>query len=402
MNAKLTIEEMQKLATRRGGKCLSKKYINAITKLKWQCKEGHIWIASSNKIKNGRWCPKCAIIQRGNRLRGSIEEMYKLATRRDGKCLSKKYINSATKLAWQCADGHIWKAVPNSIVMGSWCPICAFSYVKENICREILKNIFKEPFPKARPEWLLNNSGNKMELDGFSEHLSIAFEYQGQQHFNVIKYFNHSKVDLLKRKADDLLKYKICKINNINLIIIPFHLKVENFYEYIIKQCYKLGINVPKHRKIDIRQIKFSYHLENIRCMRKLAEQLGGKCLSKTYINARTKLKWKCDEGHIFEARPTNVIEGHWCPQCATIQGHTKLRGNIDEVNELASERGGECLSKIYVNARTKIKWKCDEGHIWEATTDNIRRGHWCPVCGYKKSWITKRQKTRKSKLLIK
>ena len=45
MAYKSTIEEMQKLAEERGGKCLSKKYRNRYSKLTWQCKEGHQWDA---------------------------------------------------------------------------------------------------------------------------------------------------------------------------------------------------------------------------------------------------------------------------------------------------------------------------------------------------------------------
>jgi len=45
---KLTIKEMQEIAESRGGKCLSKEYVNNYTKLKWQCDEGHTWKATPN------------------------------------------------------------------------------------------------------------------------------------------------------------------------------------------------------------------------------------------------------------------------------------------------------------------------------------------------------------------
>jgi len=34
-------------------------YINVKTKLKWQCERRHIWMATPDNIKSGRWCPKC-------------------------------------------------------------------------------------------------------------------------------------------------------------------------------------------------------------------------------------------------------------------------------------------------------------------------------------------------------
>ena len=60
MSRRLTIEEMQALAAKKGGKCLSTQYINSKIKLKWQCAEGHIWEATPSSIKNGgTWCTEC-------------------------------------------------------------------------------------------------------------------------------------------------------------------------------------------------------------------------------------------------------------------------------------------------------------------------------------------------------
>ncbi len=55
-----TIEEMHQLAEARGGKCLSGKYINGSTKLRWICAEGHRWKAAPSNIIRGHWCPKCS------------------------------------------------------------------------------------------------------------------------------------------------------------------------------------------------------------------------------------------------------------------------------------------------------------------------------------------------------
>ena len=107
----MSIINLQKIAKDRGGKCLSTNYINSETKLKWQCSEGHIWESPSSSVKNkNRWCPQC-----GGTLPLTIEEMQKIAKDRGGKCLSKKYINGGTKLKWQCSEGHIWESAPTSI-----------------------------------------------------------------------------------------------------------------------------------------------------------------------------------------------------------------------------------------------------------------------------------------------
>jgi hypothetical protein len=56
-------------------------------------------------------------------------------------------------------------------------------------------------------------------------------------------------------------------------------------------------------------------------------------------------------------------------------------RLTIDDMHELAAERGGACLSSAYKNNATKLTWRCSAGHVWKAIPSNIRKGHWCPYC---------------------
>ena len=58
-------------------------------------------------------------------IRHSIEEMKKLASSRGGVCLSDNYVNIKTKLEWRCLNKHTWKATPDNILRGKWCPKCA-------------------------------------------------------------------------------------------------------------------------------------------------------------------------------------------------------------------------------------------------------------------------------------
>jgi len=38
--------------------------------------------------------------------------------------------------------------------------------------------------------------------------------------------------------------------------------------------------------------------------------------------------------------------------------------------------------SNNYINNSTRLLWECAEGHRWEATPKNIKRGPWCHICG--------------------
>ncbi len=384
---KLTIEEMQKIAESRGGKCLSQNYINAHTKLKWQCVKGHIWEARPCSIKRGSWCPKCA-----GTTRLTIQEMQKIAESRGGKCLSQNYINARTKLIWRCAEGHIWEAKPDHVKRGKWCPYCA-GKTGEKICRKFFEAIFNANFPKTKPKWLLSNRGYGMELDGYSRKLKLAFEFQGEQHNKNARMF-HKRRSLKQQIEDDATKRKLCKSKGVTLIEIPYVVEYKCLKQYIIERCAKENVNIPKMKSdIDYRLFNI-YSPTKIEEMQKLAGSRRGKCLSKNYINAGTKLKWQCAERHIWEATPRNIKRGKWCPICA---GKVKL--TIEEMQKIAESRGGKCLSQNYINAHTKLKWQCVKGHIWEARPQDIKYKRWCPYCAGKvKLTIEEMQKIAESR----
>jgi len=376
-----TIEDMHVLAESKDGRCLSKKYVNSDTKLKWRCKEHHEWYARPASISRGSWCPYC------DRKHVTIEDMQELAKIRGGQCLSKEYITSKTKLKWKCKDGHIWKAIPNKIQMGGWCRICS-QRVSERICRGFFETIFQKKFPTLKPSWLINSRSGRMELDGYSKDLGLAFEYHGKQHYSTVSLFTPDEKALAQRKEDDKLKRTLCEKHNVVLIEVPYTVSYEDMDDYIIKKCKKGKVNVPKiTKKIDYKLLDV-FSPQKIKEMKELAKIHGGYCLSKNYVNTNTKLKWQCKEGHEWNAIPTHIRIGHWCPYCV---GKNKT---IEDMQELAKSRGGECLSSTYVNSQTKLKWQCKEGHEWEAISASISFGRWCIRCAGKSKLTIEEMRT--------
>jgi len=117
---KLTLKKIQEIAKERSGKCLSKKYVNSFSKLTWKCSKAHVWEATPNAVQGGTWRPKCS-----QKERLTIELMQEIAKKKGGKCLSKKYISNKVKLKWECAEGHVWWAQPVSVKnLGQWCLQC--------------------------------------------------------------------------------------------------------------------------------------------------------------------------------------------------------------------------------------------------------------------------------------
>ncbi len=53
----------------------------------------------------------------------------------------------------------------------------------------------------------------------------------------------------------------------------------------------------------------------------------------------------------------------------------------LQDMQLLAKERGGICVSKKYVNGDTKLEWACAHGHRWKVAPKFIAGGTWCPTC---------------------
>ena len=62
-----SVAALHSIAAERGGKCLAERYSNSQTKLDWECKNGHQWLATFNSIKQGSWCPECRAASKGER-----------------------------------------------------------------------------------------------------------------------------------------------------------------------------------------------------------------------------------------------------------------------------------------------------------------------------------------------
>jgi len=56
---KYSIADMSIIAKKNSGKCLSEKYVNNKTKLKWECRLGHTWYAVPASVIRGSWCLDC-------------------------------------------------------------------------------------------------------------------------------------------------------------------------------------------------------------------------------------------------------------------------------------------------------------------------------------------------------
>ena len=57
---------------------------------------------------------------------------------------------------------------------------------------------------------------------------------------------------------------------------------------------------------------------------------------------------------------------------------------------DIAEKHGGRCLSKEYIDVKTKYEWVCKKGHEFDRTLDSIQsKGSFCTKCPKSKKYST-------------
>ncbi len=323
---------LKDFAERRNGKLLSTRYRTISYSYKWQCEKGHTWNQLFSNLKK-TWCVQCS---REKEKYIFLQRLKKLVEKKGGQVISGSYKNNVTHLTFQCHDGHRWKAVPQNILSGYWCPHCAGSI---RLTIERVKKIAKERGGECLSETYINNTTHLLFkcVKGHTWKASPANIIRGTWCPECAH--PGSSADENKRAMEKVKKHFFEQHKNFN----------------------------PKTLGKD----------GGISFMNALAKARGGKCLSAKYIRSRVKLKWKCGRNHIWETAPEVIMAGNWCPQC-----HGSLPGTIEKMQQLAKAKGGKCLSIKYAGSAIKLKWQCDKGHQWEATPAHISKGSWCHFCG--------------------
>lgn len=303
-----------------------------------------------------------------------------IAEARGGLCLSKSYEGSKSKLRWRCANRHEWEAVASSVKTGTWCRQCA---------AEATAN--KRRTPLAEIQELAKSKGGEC----------LAHEYLGNKD-DKLKWRcskGHEWQATLGKIRNDGSWCPICARLNRSLTLEDMQKLArakggeclsESYQGQDIKLRWRCGIGheweaIPSHIRNQgcwcpkcARRARLT-----IDEMQTLAQSMGGECLSEVIVNALTKLNWRCAEGHEWEAKPNDILSGHWCRKCGAESRAARQRMPMDEIKSLAHSRGGECLSEKYDDSEVNLRWRCARGHEWEANLRNVKHNKsWCPICG--------------------
>ncbi|CAE7357532.1 unnamed protein product [Symbiodinium sp. CCMP2592] len=289
-----------------------------------------------------------------------------------GKCLAIGYKSRMTKVPWQCQHGHTWDARPKNVLnKQSWCPECARN--KQRIPLQRLQDHAKARGGRCLSTSKYNRSRGKVTWQCKLGHTWEATVNKVVHCGTWCPKCSRKGRTCKKRSLKDLQEHAAslggrCLATTYEGMLAP-----------VLWRCHK-G-HVWSARPSNILHHKTwcpacaGNALLDVGYLHKHAIRRGGECLATEYVNNQSAVTWKCEHGHIWQARPHDVLnKGSWCPHCRKI-GLTRLRAH-------AASLGGRCCAKSYRNSSEHLLWECKLGHRWEASASNVLHGNsWCPRC---------------------
>jgi hypothetical protein len=274
-----------------------------------RCSCGFTWESLVSNLLAKKGCPECSKWARGKNKRSTYKKINEIIIAKKGKLLSTfESISGVDKIKIECEKGHQWSPVVSSIVHSDhWCPKC--SYERNGLESRTPLSVYIE---------IAEANGGKC--------ISTATIPEGE------------KVEFECSKGH---RFKAWPAN--------------------IKKKWTCGVCNPNKFSIDI--------VNNL-----VHEQFGGKCLSTKYKESSQSLEWKCSEGHIFKKSWDEVKQGNWCVTCRN-NSLTLL-----DYHAVARRNDGEFLGDEVKSIKTRLPWKCSEGHEFKATFLKAQE-LWCKKC---------------------
>lgn len=105
-------------------------------------------------------------------------------------------------------------------------------------------------------------------------------------------------------------------------------------------------------------------------------EKKGYKLLSEKYINAHSKLRYRCPKGHEHSISWNNFREGYRCPYCSG-----KAKKTIEFIGSEFAKKSYKLLTKKYINCKQKLEYICPYGHRHNISWNSWKAGSRCPYC---------------------
>jgi hypothetical protein len=402
------LDDLHALAAERGGR-LVRMGKNRGHKATFSCARGHEFAATPDGVKRGNWCPMCSASRSERIVRAHFEQLFgkpfprvrpKWLRNTTGVPLELDGFCESLRLAFEHQGGQHYREVKH-FGEGVHRAVKQRDSRKRALCRERgvvvieipeLMRVLDVPDLRAFILRECDALGITVPKRRRDRPISLGGVYSTTRDDEALGRLQ----EIARRRGGQCLAREYVG----NATPLPFVCSQGHRW-FVRPQDVLAGSWCMKCARVAI-GVKNRLGIEE---MRRLASARGGECLSATYTHATSKLRWRCGKcGNKWEATPMSVRRGSWCPPCAYRAGWEKRRTSgrpmqrkprltIQDMQRVATARGGKCLSALYVNPFHKLRWECGVcGHAWEAAPSDVKnKGTWCPKCARQRSARAKR-----------
>ena len=322
---------------------------------------------------------------------------------------------SSKKVWWKCSKGHEWEAVIHTRTKGVGCPYCVGKKAIQGI------NDFASLHPEMLNEWDYEKNekigirpeemliGSQKEVNwicsnGHSFKRSIYDRLNGKSNCpyctnrKLLKGYNDiatTNPELLKEwdyEKNDKLGIYPDNITNGTRTKIWWKCDKGHEWDSIARSRIK-GHGCPYCSNNLVLKGYNDITTTNPEIISLWNYEKNKELKPNMVSHGSTRLVWwKCDKGHVWKAKISEVSIGNRCPICSNnrvLKGYndfaTKHPKLLEEWDYEKNDKLGIRPDEIILGKREKIWWKCNKGHEWQSTIASRIRNknlyHGCPIC---------------------
>lgn len=251
---------------------------------------------------------------------------------------------SAQEVWWICENGHEWQTSPNARTRGRGCPMCAEKQRIITKRRNIVENgrSLAEINSKLASEWHPTKNGALTPYD-------ISVNSSKRVWWQCSKNKSH-EWDAPINSRNGGVGCPVCSGHRL-----------------------VVGINDLATMRPDL---AVQWH----------PTKNGNLRPADTIAGTDKSVWWICENGHEWQARINNRINGNNCPICIgkkVLVGYNDLATVMPSIaREWHPTKNGNLTPKdVVAGSNKKVWWQCERGHEWKTSICHRKNGRRCPKC---------------------
>ncbi len=295
------------------------KYIKEQVKVTIICSEHGAFLQAVKSHISGSGCPKCK--GRGFSNNEVIEQLVKV---HNGKYDYSKLVfkSQRNKGIIICPEHGEFQKEITKHKFGEGCPKCGgFNKTTDEFIKES-KRKFGDKFDYSKTQYI---NAKKMIEFRCVEHDHTFFQTSNKHLYSEDPCEHCMGQNRRERLSDGFMQKMITAHGDVFSFEYSKYVNQKTKIKIQCKQCDDIITSIPLtlingvgcERCYDLKKRK-EYSIEKLKEINRYVKKLGGKCLSDTYINTLTNLRFQCKKGHIFTESWSDVKNSmRWCKECA-------------------------------------------------------------------------------------